>query len=397
MKLRLSAFCTLCILLYLGSCKTVPADSAITTVRIENPSSGFYLSDIFSLKGFTALKTENMKGIDRFHGISKLLFSDNKIIVFDNESDFQNIWFFDAVTGELLGKIDHQMYDKEISDIDLNKNGEISALVAGKRSFFNYSTEGRLLSTVPNGVIGDKIVCLEDGARLVYNEYSATDISGYHQLLLFDKKGNLQSRIYPYPPGIDNFAYTLSGFISKSDNTVWFAPPFCDTVYEVAGKKLTPRYTFDFGRDAVPEALRSQKISGWDVHQNAYLSEDFVKTGHFLIFDYFKNQKMNIGLFDEKNMQFYKTKDASKYYLYGLLGYGRLFPKDDHTLAFLLTGPQLKYLFEQNAIDLEATGREHPALYRVLSEVKETGKSEPLILYLSVKTPTGDVSLNVQK
>lgn len=46
---------------------------------------------------------------------------------------------------------------------------------------------------------------------------------------------------------------------------------------------------------------------------------------------------------------------------------------------------------------MEAAGREHPALYRVLSEVKETGKSEPLILYLSVKTPTGDVSLNAQK
>ena len=196
-------------------------------------------------------------------------------------------------------------------------------------------------------------------------------------------------RIYPYPESIDNYGNGLSGFISRSDNSVWFSPPFCDTVYEIKRFDLIPRYVFDFGALSVPEEMRRRKISGWDAHENAYLTETFIQLGHYIVFDYFKDHKMNIGFFDEKSGNFYRFNDASRDYLSGLLKYGRLFSRDQSTFSFYLTAPQLNSLIEKKMIDMTGLEQYYPKLHDVLKNIDPEENKNPLILYLSFKTEIG--------
>lgn len=368
------------------SCKTTMYDSMPGRINIENPSGAFSLSDVFRIEGFTRLRTGDTQGTDRFREASKIIFKDDRAIVFDNGSDFQNIWVFDQKTGSNMLRFEHPFRSREMGDIDIDHSGGLCALVAGKRSFYNYTPDGSLQSTLPNGVIGDGLACLPGGGYLVYNEYSATDISGYNQLLFYDNKGNLLKRLYPYPEALDNYGNGLSGFVSKSDNSVWFSPPFCDTVYEIKNFDLIPKYTFDFGAGAVPEETRRRKISGWDVHENAYLTETFIKTGHYLVFDYFKDHKMNIGFFDEKSGKFYKFSDASNDYLSGLLKYGRLFPRDQNSFAFYLSAPQLNSLIEKKATDMAGLEQHYPELHDLLKNIDPSANKDPLLLYLSFKS-----------
>ncbi|MBK8923765.1 MAG: hypothetical protein IPM81_20145 [Saprospirales bacterium] len=102
-------------------------------------------------------------------------------------------------------------------------------------------------------------------------------------------------------PELDNIAYSLSGFIAQSDEKNWFSPPFCDTIYELKGYNIIPRYLFDFGSKSVPDEVRGRKIqSGWAVHNFAYLSESFLKIGDNVVFDYFMNQKMHLAFYNEQ-------------------------------------------------------------------------------------------------
>lgn len=371
------------------SCKTTMYDLIPERINIENPSGAVNLSDMFQIAGFTRLRVGDIQGIDRFREASKIVFKDDQVIVFDNVSDFQNIWVFDQKTGSNMLRLDHPFRSREIGDIDLTHDGSLCALVAGKRSFYTYGLDGSLQSTLPNGVIGDGLACLPDGGYLVYNEYSATDISGYNQLLFYDNKGNLLKRSYTYPEALDNYGSGLSGFISKSDNGVWFSPPFCDTVYEIKRVDLTPRYVFDFGALSVPESMRGRRISGWDVHENAYLTETFIKVGHHLVFDYFKDHKMNIGFFNEKSGKFYKFSDASRDHLSDLLKYGRVFSKDQNSFAFYLSAPQLNNLLQKKAIDMTRLEQHDPALYGLLKTIDPLENRDPLVLYLSFKNEPG--------
>ena len=185
-----------------------------------------------------------------------------------------------------------------------------------------------------NGVLGDGVLAVGSDRILVYNEYSATDISGYHQLIYFDEADNVLRRQYPYSPELDNIAYSLSGFIAQSDEKNWFSPPFCDTVYALEGYNIIPRYVFDFGGKSVPEGLRRRKIqSGWDLHDFAYLSESFLKIGDYILFDYFMNQKMHLAFYNEQTETLGPLPDLSDDCLGELLQYGQIACKDANTFA----------------------------------------------------------------
>ena len=92
-------------------------------VNIENPSSGFKLSDVIAIEGFTSLKVGNMQDINRFREASMIIFKDGKVIVFDNGSDFQNIWVFDQKTGSNMLRVEHPFHSREMADIDIDHRG----------------------------------------------------------------------------------------------------------------------------------------------------------------------------------------------------------------------------------------------------------------------------------
>lgn len=354
-----------------------------SSINIDRPVTGKFLGELFTITGFVALQTNDMDGIERVRGIDKILFSNDKIIALDNDTDFENIWVFDAASGRRLGKLDYKSGNNGLQDISTLDNGNISCLAADRRAFMEYDLEGKLQSTLFNGVIGDMLVCLPGNQYMVYNEYSATEVSGYYQLLFFDKTGNLVEQLYPYGKSVDNIGYRMSGFVSKSGNQVWFSPPFCDTVYEVLKKRLVPRYVFDFGSARVPDEFKGRKLSGWDVDGNAYLWEGFIKIGPFVVFKYYANDRINTCLFDERTKQYFRFRDAGDDYLSQLLRGGSVFPKDDDTFAFLLMPGHVRHLLKNNLLDMEGLKQHVPALHAAL--LNAGANPNPILLYLGIK------------
>ncbi|NUO02177.1 MAG: hypothetical protein HUU01_16345 [Saprospiraceae bacterium] len=155
---------------------------------LEDQLVDFSCSDLLQFKGSAMLDVNDLSDIDRFRGASKIIFKDDKAIVFDNDSDFQNIWTFDAESGKRLARISLTEEVNKMGDLTLTKQGSVLGLIPGKRSFGVLDADGNVSSTLPNGVIGDGLATLSNGEYLVYNEYSATDISGLYQLLFLTQK-----------------------------------------------------------------------------------------------------------------------------------------------------------------------------------------------------------------
>ncbi len=118
------------------SCKE--SQMLIEPVRInalENQHIDFSFSDILQFEGGAMLDVSDLSGIDRFRGASKIIFKDDKAIVFDNDSDFQNIWTFDAESGKRLARISFTEEVNKMGDLTLTKQGSLLGLIPGKRSF----------------------------------------------------------------------------------------------------------------------------------------------------------------------------------------------------------------------------------------------------------------------
>ncbi|MBK8923764.1 MAG: hypothetical protein IPM81_20140 [Saprospirales bacterium] len=81
-----------CALLLLASCKVSRNESILITVPVESGTTRLKPAGAIRVMGFTRLDVSATEGIGRFRGISKVLFDEDRIIVFDNVSDFQNIW-----------------------------------------------------------------------------------------------------------------------------------------------------------------------------------------------------------------------------------------------------------------------------------------------------------------
>ena len=391
MKYASSLFLFCAAVILLSACRNDPFDSKLTTISISAPENDQKLSDWLRLEGFTRLQASDMQGIERLRGVSKVLFANGKIIILDHDTDFKNVWFFDANTGARLGKMTraNDAVPGGLQDIALLPNDELCTLEPQERSFRRYGSDGQYHASLANGVVGDRLLCRPNGDYVVYNEYCATPVSGYHQLLYFDRAGNLTRQAWPYPEALDNSGYLFSGFLSASNQSAWFSPPFCDTVYELVQYKIIPRYVFDFGGNGVPEQLRRSRVSGWDLDAYSYLSEDFIKINDMLLFNYFGNQRVQLGFYNERSKMYLNCRKVAKDGFSELLN-GAVFPKGDNSFAVVLSPARIKYLLEHQLIEQEHLKTLSPELQAALAGIDPAGPIDPMLLYFSFTTPLAE-------
>jgi len=372
---------TLFILVLNLSCSQNLLESESSLIPVTTSVTGKKISDILSVTGFTALQSDPSF---QLKGINKLLFSNGDIFILDNGTDFQNIWLVDEKTGRFKGRIGKQGNGAEdyegLNDIALDEDKRLVCSVAGKMSLMRYDQAGNMTDAIKTGVFGEEVEARKEGF-VVYNEYNATDISGLHHLLFYDRRGNLVGRAFPYPEKQDGNGFAFTGFLSGSNGQIWFNPAFSDTVYEISGQHIIPRYVFNFGSARLPAGLREEKLSGWDAHDYSYLDENFIKTGRFLVFGYFDHRKIKLGVFDESTAKFLGFQDAEKDYLYELVQLGDLYPKGPDSFALVLRPSRILYLMKNNLLDMAAIAENQPELAAALKNIDS--KSNPLILYLA--------------
>ncbi len=389
MKIKLLLLiCSCVVACFFGACKTTQdnSSSSFHSVEVKSRASKQQLADFFSLEGYTTLESNALHEI---RGIEDVVYSGDQLFVLDNATDFQNIWSF-SLTGNYTGSIGHYSETQVegyggLNDICLSNMGdEIIGLDAGKLSFKRYGLQGDLRSILPNGMYGENVELLRSGNYVVYNEYGASDISKRFHLVFYDEKGNLTKRLVPYDEKFEGMAYEFTGFLSRSSGSLWFSPPFNDTIYTVSEKGITPEYYFDFGSLSIPSHLREDKIDGWDVDNFAYIMSSFVKLGNLSIFEYYAEQRLNFGLYDDKTGLFLRFDDAKRDEYSELLRVGKIYPKDNQSFALVLDTKRIKYLTQKGIINFEYFKANHP---RFLEDLHAAASKERafMVLHLSVK------------
>jgi 6-bladed beta-propeller len=383
---QLSIPAAVLLILTINACSTQFLDSETTTISINHNKTDQKLTDIISLEGYTALESNASIELE---GIRKILFKDDKVVVLNYVGDIQELWVFDQHTGKSLLKIGTQNHEPDgydgLNDIAFDGN-DIRCSVAGKMSFMNYDLGGNLRSSISSGVFGEELEQHENGGFVVYNEYNSTKVSGLNHLVFYDRSGNITKRTYPYLATQDGNGYQFAGSLTASGG-LWFNPPFCDTLFEIKGEKVIPRYHFDFGQRAMPESIRQKKLTGWDTHKYSFLNEGLAKIGRFFVFEYSDEQKIKLGIFDEVSNQFASLRDLGHDYLYELVQLGNIFPKDDKTFALVLSPARIKYLVNKGLLDMVELDKRFPALSNTLKTIDNS--SNPVILYLGFSPGAG--------
>jgi len=360
--------------------------SVIRTISIESKASPQSLSNFFNLEGHTTITSSAQHEV---RGIDDIIISGNKLFILDNSTDFQNIWAFD-ISGSFIGNIGHESETQEdgfggLNDFCLSNTGdEIIGLDAGKLSFKHYGLQGGLNLNLANGVYGENVEKFNDGSYVVYNEFGASDVSKYYHLIFFDKSGNLIKRMFSYPQKLEGMAFDFTGFLSRSSNMLWFCPPFSDTLYSVTKQGVTPEYYFNFGSSAIPNEFRENKMDGMDADNFAYLTSSFIKMGNLAVFEYFSGQRVNFGLFDDRNGAFLGFDDAKRDAFSELLRVGKIFPKDALSYSLVLNSNRIKYLIQKNKLDFEYFTKHHPKLLADLNDAASKIETTFIILHLAV-------------
>jgi len=317
-------------------------------VPVDRPVQNGAMDPNLKFDGFVTLNSDLNNPI---RSIANLLFIKDKLIVLDNETDFHHIHVFDANSGIYLyniGKItetnDPRNGIKGISDVAYNPtNNEIRILSRGHLSFSDYDLAGNFLRSIPIGAFGDHLAYLSPNEWVVYNELTSTEITGLNYLLFYNNQGDLLKRSMAYNTNQDNIGYQFTGFLRRSGDNIWFSPPFSDTIFLIENQKASPTYSLQLGANALPVNLRASHVNGNDLLDATYLDEGLFANGRFLVFTFQRSRKMLLGIYDAEQNVFFDSENSDKSKpINQLLRAGKVFTKNSHTFALVLTPYQIQ-------------------------------------------------------
>lgn len=374
-------------LLFCTSCSTKSVEELPDYITVsEIDSNRTNASDILALKGFTILQDA---GIQPLRSISKILFTDNSIIILDAETDFQDIYRYELSTGNYINKIGRQSeleggYN-ELYDIDLNiEKNQIIGFSTGNTSFMMYDFQGNLVRQMRHGALGEGFAVLPDGGYVIYNEFGATKISGYNFLVFYDKQGNVVKQALPYPKSLDNIGYRNTDFLRHSGQDIVFSPPFSDTLYAIRNKKIVPIHIFDFMGKAVPDSMRLQQLTSDKIINMSYLAKGVVTSKNLTLFRFVERNRARLGIFNDTKKLLFNDRFIDKNDpLNELIEDGEIFPKGNNQFALVLDPSRIYYLARTNWLKSAILAERYPDLKRAIEESVNTSKY--ILLYFEAK------------
>ncbi len=371
-------FLGIAILLFFGTSCTESERLTTSAVKVGNNlgKTTLKLSDIMRPTSIVVLDEPTNHSL---RSISKIIYAENNnIIILDVGSDFRTAYLYDP-QGSFVGVIGDtnkaEPHDIGLMDVSVFRD-EVTLLGAGKRSFFNYRNNGLDSDplTFATASIGDKLERDAFGNYILYNEHSGTNVSGNNYLVVYDNAGNLIKRMYPYNSSRENLSYEYTGFLLKSGKSLWFSPPFDNTIYEVTASKLSPIMHFDFEQANVPIELIDKKISGSETLDYGFIGEWFVKHGSLIQLEYFYKGRIHHGFFDESSGLFYNTNSFQVDALSKLYQRCTIMPRDESAFVMVLRSEQIGSLYKDGLIDQENLNAMLPGLGDELMEAGTQNK-----------------------
>lgn len=368
--------------LFLYQCKESKDISTIPIVHVQNTAetNHSFVEDL-EITGLSVLASPSNELV---RSIDNVLFDDHHLYVVDADTDFHALYVYDE-SGKFVRKIGNYSETAAESYTDISgvciHDGTVSILSSGNRKILNYDTQGKLLSEITTGVIGDALERDDEGNYYVYNEHVILPVSENYSIVVFDKSGNLISRQMPFDKGKNNWGSGFSGFMIKNNGQILCSPVYSDTIFAIHPKNNEPYVEFDFGAGSIPTHLKNKKISGFEVDPYSFLNEYVAVGGNHVLFEYQNQSRICHGAYNMSTGAM--TQWSRDNILAKLLLNGSVIHKEKDEFAVILRSEQIKGFLQQNNINEAELDHFYPGLgAKILSAA---GNNQPAVIYFRFK------------
>ena len=360
----------------------------LKTIDLSRQAPPDSLSKLFNIDDFVVL--ENPKALEMKNTFTNLKFMDGRIVLFQNQSPYENILVFEEESGKLQTMFKSGKYKKEWDDsvkgfMNLTINPEshsIKVIAAADKQIEEYSLDGNLIGSMPSYQFGSHIEGFDGGVTVIYNEFSNTDSTGLNHLVYYDSLGKVIHRRLPY--GLDDpgfsFGY-ITGFMASDGDEIWLNTPWSDTLFKVTDTNLYPQFLIRHLTNSLSEYKGMSLI---DITQNgiwpSFLIPGFFHAPPFSIFSIQEGHRINIYVYEERFGKVIKIKNSiANDPLYDLFQVGHVFPKTEQQFAFVIPAWRMNWILRKGKLQREALEKLAPGLY----ETATTQKGIALVLYVS--------------
>ena len=359
----------------------------LKTIDLSRQAPPDSLSKLFNIDDFVVL--ENPKALEMKNTFTNLKFMDGRIVLFQNQSPYENILVFDEESGKLQTMFKSGKHKKEWDDsvkgfrniaIDTSEK-TIRVLATALKRFEDYKLDGTLIRSVPSHQFGDYVDFLDNGVTVVYNEFNGTDSTRLNHLVYYDSTGKVIQRRMPYALKDPGFSLGFSGFMSTDGDEVWLNIPWVDTLYTVTTSGIFPRYAIHFLSNSMSEfpGMTPGAITNTGILPS-YLGVGFFHTQKFSIFTIGEEARIRKYVYCEKSGNVLMIKDALKEDpFYHLFQVGHIFSRSHDQFAFVIPAWRMNWILRKGKLQREALDKLAPGLY----ETATTQKGIALVLYVS--------------
>lgn len=180
----------------------------------------------------------------------------------------------------------------QISDFDIDDQGNIIVFDGQQDCFLRYDHEGRWIDTYRSAYQVNAIKSTDKGIYFIglapWNNYKYKG----HKILTFDQMNNIRNASLKYDKAVDpNYTFT-SPIFHECDTVILYHQPIDDFVVVFNRKgKIIKKYFIDFGLNRVPDVIRS----------NIQINREKLKEYSFLVKSiYIDNEKIIGSLMEDK-------------------------------------------------------------------------------------------------
>jgi hypothetical protein len=323
--------------------------------------------------------------------LQNIFITSNQLVAFEKTDYIERLCFFDQTGGKLVNEVHFPKFnDGELASIRsvsyAPKEKCFYALAGGRQSIMKYAETGELMSEVVIGMYGSRMEVLEDGTFLVEAGLNEAVESGYHRLLLFDQKGNILQRFFPYKAQPEEFLMSDCGILSKIGATIHYSWPFNDTVYTYVNGVFSPELIASFERDAVSEddRLSAEIAKNGSYIKNSFLLSDFALFNNLMIFAYLNGASQKaLAFINTQTGEYVNSRDAIPDELSGILMSTDIVGFDGETIIFQITSKRAKRILSVNGPDIDKMKKDSPGMYTALTDASLC--KNPSLFYFKVR------------
>jgi 6-bladed beta-propeller len=396
MTTKINVFLTICIVfaffnLNLFNTKTkIDYKDKAFQFKISQKGEKLALTDLMAFDHFVTLG----KTVYPVENLQNIIATDSILIAFDGRTDyFERLYFFDYKSGQLEKEIQFPKHFDEgilsVRSISYDPKQQcVFALSGGRKSILKYSRQGQLIEEIPVGLYGSKMEVLPNGDFLVEASMNEDGTAKNHRLVLFDRRGGVKKRFFPYQAHPTDFLLNSLGVFNKINDQIYYAWPLDDTIYayNYKNKVFKPLLIGDFEAKKVPfeKRLDNEWLLRGGLEGSAHFNSSFSFVGDIIVFSYVNSlSQLTFGFIDTKTNQFYNSRETVPDEFSSLLKFGEIVGTDGNKIIFKLKPARAMGLLKKDLEYLELVKQKAPLLY---DAIKVTAESQnPSLLFFEIK------------